>query len=889
VAFAAGRLPTTASPAALALAPRASRPAFSARWGVALLLTGLLVAGQQLAAVGGRAPADDPKSAVAAKPTASERKPPTNPLPPGALARLGSARFRESYCQFYATAFAPDNRSLAAIDVSGRITLWRMSTGKMVRQFAPPLDGGKPQSAHEVHAFIAFSPDGKRVLAGMNRGSFCRPLFLWDTTTGKEVCRMDGGQDGFVAAAASPDFKLLAASRQDGAVLLWETSTGKRLQRWQAPPCGVQTLAFSPDGKTLALAGDNLVRLWEVSTGKERRRLEGHRARVSALAFHPDGKTLASADRDRHFILWDIMRGQPVQQWTAEMDERARPDTDSMYVVAFSPDGKTLTSGDRERTVALWSVPSGKRLRQIQMGGNSSPFLSLAADGKTLAVGGDNAIFLWDLATGRAVYPRHDGALAHLTFTPDGGTVHAVAGDRVERWSARTGEHLGTLQMVYAPILACGGRLVIDRLRDGDRMRVREVASGKELRTFETRRGPALPRMLSPDGRTLAVSSGLNVATLHLFDIDTGKELHRVGTYGAYIAALDFSPDGRLLATVDGTGRPGGQGAEAARCHLWDVRSGELVRKFPITDGCRTVAFSPDGRYLATCGWTRTIRLWEVMTGQEVRSWSGVRAAVNHVGFAPDGRTLASAERTGNQVEDDCSVHLWDVDSAKELASFKGHGQGEISALAFTADGKRLASGSATDGTVLVWDVARWIGRPAPDAVRLKPHDLTRLWVSLGSRDAGAAQEAIQSLARSPRDTVAFLAERLPERPEPALSLDGKRLARLLADLDHQRFAVREKATAELIRAGHPVAPALREHLRGERVSAEVRRRIEQVLKAVDQGSGVPPALARWLRAVEVLERIGTPRAREVLRSLTDARTQGELGREARATLKRLR
>jgi hypothetical protein len=243
---------------------------------------------------------------------------------------------------------------------------------------------------------------------------------------------------------------------------------------------------------------------------------------------------------------------------------------------------------------------------------------------------------------------------------------------------------------------------------------------------------------------------------------------------------------------------------------------------------------------------------------------------VTSFAFSPDGRTLAASCS-------DQAVRLWEVASGRQRRRFVGHA-GSVFSVAFAPDGKRLATG-ASDTTALVWDVTG-LGEEGPQAVDLPAQEVEGLWAGLGG-DAARAGRAVWKLAAAPRQAVPLLRGRL--RPAAA---DEARMTRLIADLDSDRIAVREKAAQELEQLGDIAEPALRKALAGP-PSAEVRRRAGQLLERLG-GPVTAPGLLRSLRAVEVLEHIGTPGAREVLESLARGAPGGRLTREARASLERL-
>jgi hypothetical protein len=220
------------------------------------------------------------------------------------------------------------------------------------------------------------------------------------------------------------------------------------------------------------------------------------------------------------------------------------------------------------------------------------------------------------------------------------------------------------------------------------------------------------------------------------------------------------------------------------------------------------------------------------------------------------------------------AVRLWEVVTGQLRATLAGHA-GEVSALAFAPDGRVLASGSV-DTTILTWGLTALAARPTH-------RELAALWADLAG-DAAQSYQAIRALAASPEQAVSFLRERLkPVRPLTAA--DRKRIARWLADLDSDRFEVRQRAAAELEALGEPAAPALRKALGSP--SPEVRRRAEALLAKVD-GPSLTPERLRALRAVEALEHAGTPEARRLLEALSRGAAEAPLTREARLALERL-
>jgi hypothetical protein len=241
---------------------------------------------------------------------------------------------------------------------------------------------------------------------------------------------------------------------------------------------------------------------------------------------------------------------------------------------------------------------------------------------------------------------------------------------------------------------------------------------------------------------------------------------------------------------------------------------------------------------------------------------------VEALAVAPDGAVLVAGYNDG-------TVCLWDTPSGQEVGRLTPHA-GPVKALAFSARGKRLASGGA-DGTAVVWDLPALLEAARPHLITLTAGELEALWKDLASDDADKAYQAVRPLVSAAPQTVPLFKERLRPVTED--------IRQLIADLDDNRFAVRQKATQDLSRLGKYAEAALRKALEGN-PSPESRRRIEQLLQRLEDG--VPsPERARALRALEVLERIGTPEARSVLETLAGGAPEAELTVEAKTTLQR--
>ena len=191
-----------------------------------------------------------------------------------------------------------------------------------------------------------------------------------------------------------------------------------------------------------------------------------------------------------------------------------------------------------------------------------------------------------------------------------------------------------------------------------------------------------------------------------------------------------------------------------------------------------------------------------------------------------------------------------------------------MTALAFSADGKRLATGG-NDTTVLLWDLTGRAGEEAAKG-KLTAEDAVKLWTALGDSDARAAHRALRRLEASPEEALALLTKQLQSGDKGG---ETDSIAKLIAALDSDSFEERQKAASDLAALGKVAAPALKKAL-ADKPSAEARRAITELLAKMSDKSCLPPEQVRPLRVVELLENLGSPEAKKLLETLAKGRAE---------------
>jgi WD40 repeat protein/serine/threonine protein kinase len=601
-------------------------------------------------------------------------------------------------------AFSPDGMLLATSGYDGMLKVWATATGKPIRTCKGHTYAGGVDSSHQVTS-IAFSPDGQRLassgqevrVSGINSN---KPdeVKIWDPVTGREILTFTGNTREITSMAFSPDGQRLATiGKQDKMVLVWEVATGRQVQAvtLQGYTKLSGRMSFSPDLKLLAGINAETLKLWEVATGQETLAitLKGHAGYVGDIAFSPDGKRLATGSLSAVKV-WEVATGQEIV---------TLKHANEVTCVSFSPDGKRLAGGaGYNPLVRVWDVGTGEETLTLKAHTGFVTRVAFSPDGKRLASvsrfsGG--TVKLWDVVAGQETFTLkgHEGKVNAVAFSRDGQRLASAGEFGVQPpqvWDTATGQEAVTLKGRTNPNLSVAFSPDGKRLAAGswDTVRVWDTVSGQEVLTLRGDAHYVKSVAFSRDGKLLASGGGFTGVSswVKVRDALSGQEVPGFKGHTDAVTSLVFSPDGKLLAS----------GSNDTTVRIWDTATGQEIRTLrghvAGTYGVSSVAFSPDGTRLVSGGNDdRTVRVWDVATGQEIFTLKGHTGYVLSVAFSPDGKCLASASA-------DKTVKVWDAATGQATLTLKGHTD-KVNSLAFSPDGQRLASGS-DDETVRIWD-----------------------------------------------------------------------------------------------------------------------------------------------------------------------------------------
>ena len=611
-------------------------------------------------------------------------------------------------------AYSPDGKTLASGDTKGIIRLWNVATRRLI---------GEPLTGHEDRILgLTFSPDGK-VLAS---GSGDKRIILWNVDTRQPLGPpLAVHTDAVKCLTFSPDGKLLVSGSYDRSIILWDMTTRQPVG---LPLTGhttdVLSVALSPDGKLLASSScgkmddtgrcrQGEIRLWDVATRQPLGApLTGHTNWVNSVAFSPDGKLLASGSSDNTIILWDVATRQP-------LDSPLSKHTAAVASVAFNRDGSWLASGSSDNSIILWQVATRKPLDTLF--GPAAPVRNVAfsPDGLMLASGSNSNLILWDLSIRQPLgetLSGHTNRVTSVAFSPDGRTLASggcggtqptepCQSGQIRLWNVTSRQPLGpplayqtgwVNDMAFSP----DGRMLASG-SDDKTIVLLDVASRQPLGaplTGHTDRVNSVA--FSRDGKTLA--SGSQDTSIILWNVATHQPLGVPLTgHASSVHSVAFSPDGKLLASGSCVKTVLKDSCNQGEIRIWDVATRQPIG-LPLAahrNWVNSVAFSPDGKTLASGSSDNTVILWNVATRQPFGpALTGHKDAVWTVAFSSDGRLLASGGKEG-------TIILWDMATHQRLNQpLRGH-LGEVYSLAFSPDSRTLASGS-NDRDIILWDVS---------------------------------------------------------------------------------------------------------------------------------------------------------------------------------------
>ena len=498
-------------------------------------------------------------------------------------------------------------------------------------------------------------PDAQHVL--YETGGRNRALWRGELKDPDKPRKLEADAPGWVHLVLSSDGRFAVLAGKDKTLWNWDLLQIGQSRRLRSGGTDVTAITLSPDNQLVACVRGGAIQLCDAITGdKGTKKVFAGKigSRTDLIAFCPDGRRIASTHADRTVRIWDVKTGREIGH--------AEPGKLVTGLSVFPDGGRVLTSFS-DRMIGTWDLETGKQLRQLPGFGAS---IAVSTDGCRALIGGGNLMQLWDPETGEELRRvDHQRTVKYVAFSSDDRQAVSGTDESVRVWSLPPGRPLAEQNAVV------------------------------EVAQFPAHEGVISSVVVSPDGRRVLAAGWPNF--MRLWDRETGQLIHSFSQDGKEIRSVAFSPAGNRALS----------GGDDGVVRLWDLASGEHREFHGHVDNVLSVAFSPDGRLAYSAGggifrdgWHDgtdfAVRVWELETGQQLRSLEGHKGMVWSVAVSSDGRLVLSG---GN----DAIPILWDARTGRVVHRFQGHTD-RVDCVAFLPDGRRALS-SGLDGTIRLWDV----------------------------------------------------------------------------------------------------------------------------------------------------------------------------------------
>ena len=567
--------------------------------------------------------------------------------------------------------------TLWSVEEPGLLRQWHLANRRQVAQ----------HSLDELATVWAFNWAGRLLASGSDEVS------IWEVYSGDQLANWSTPEGQWVTALAfQPGVAVLAVGHEDGLVQLYQWNEQRLLQEWDGIQGGVSALAFSLDRKYLAVAGeDRQIRIYDLQSRQLQRLLQGHTDRIPALLWHPDGRRLFSAGWDTTVRVWEVTNEDPLILLNNHRGQ--------VHAIALSADGNLIAAADAANTVHIWDTRRYCEVAVLQTMAGEVTCLCYTPDDDqgnrrpaVLAYGGvDRVIHLWDSRQGNEVGRDTEALLYRTQVALDrtGKQLYSLAsGVSLRAFDLESGETVQTFEhtsRLHAFALSSTGWLALGLPEEiaGVRRSLRIVdTQGKEVVRCDGQKGPITALAFRPDGRMLA-AGGIESSDVWLWNLPDGtvEVILPDAVSFCSVESLAWRPDGTELAVAGidhlATSKHDGE------VGIWDVT--KRICRQRLAGGATALAYSPQGHLLAVAHLNHAITLYDTQSFRALTTLNGHSDSIGALAFTPEGRRLVSASA-------DRTLRVWDVTSGEQLGAWELDNR--LQALAIDAEGRFVYTGN---------------------------------------------------------------------------------------------------------------------------------------------------------------------------------------------------
>lgn len=543
--------------------------------------------------------------------------------------------------------YSPDGRYIACALFNSQIVIYNADSGAIIQV----LEGA---SSRQTAQCVSYSPDGKLLVSSADDFT----ITMWDVTSGKVIWTIDY-ESVVKQVVFSPDGSCVAAVSQSGHVIFYDSKKGKRINALGFVNKDANAVAFSPNGKLFAVAVNGDVEIWDFSTGSIRQTIKGHvDGGIDFIAYSPDGKQVASASNDNTVGIWDAQTGKNLHVLKGHGSH--------VLSVAYSPDGKQVASASIDRLVKIWDVDTGEEIRAFKGHENVVSSVTYSPDGRRItSASWDDTVRIWDVDRIKEVHLidcRGYGdsyTCTHVksaTYSCDGRFIIAILeGGLFLKWNAHSGEIMRMTQLYkekiqYATFSSNGKRLFITTRGE---LSVWDVELEKELYCL-SEYDISFERVFANDQFFISINDTL----LELWNTDTGSKIYCLSGHASRIKEVSFSYNGCYFLSWSDS---------EDVVLVWNAITKKVVNSLDISHDSRisSINISPDGKYLVSSSYDRTVKIWNVKTGGLHKVLRGHSKIVMYATFSMDGKRIVSLDQFGE------NIIIWDVETGMEIHSVK--------------------------------------------------------------------------------------------------------------------------------------------------------------------------------------------------------------------------